>query len=121
MGSLRIPTVVLAAVMTVTPLLLAQTAPPEITLPTGDATRIPANASVDITVSTGDVTLRLPGDTQARLDARTNVGSITVNGWPLNATRMNRVGATANGPLGDSPTAAIHVRVDSGDITVTRQ
>ena len=82
---------------------------------------IPANASVDITVSTGDVTLRLPGDTQARLDARTNVGSITVNGWPLNATRMNRVGATANGPLGDSPTAAIHVRVDSGDITVTRQ
>ena len=82
---------------------------------------IPTNASVDITVSTGDVTLRLPGDTQARLDARTNVGSININGWPLNATRMNRVGAKANGPLGDSPTGAIHIRVDSGDISITSQ
>jgi mono/diheme cytochrome c family protein len=40
MGSLRIPTVVLASVFTISPLLIAQTTPaPEITLPAGDAVR----------------------------------------------------------------------------------
>jgi len=40
MRSRRIPTVVLAAVLTITPLLIAQTPPPpEITLPPGDAAR----------------------------------------------------------------------------------
>ena len=91
---------------------------------TGSATlsgAVPGAANVDIAVSTGDVTLRLPGDTQARLDARTNVGSITISGWPLQVTRMNRVGAMASGPLGDSPTATIHIRVDTGDISLSQQ
>ena len=91
---------------------------------TGSATlsgAVPGAANVDIAVSTGDVTLRLPGDTQARLDARTNVGSITISGWPLQVTRMNRVGAMVSGPLGDSPTATIHIRVDTGDISLSQQ
>lgn len=91
---------------------------------TGPATvsgALAAGANVNIAVSTGSVTLRLPGDTQARLDARTNIGSITINGWPLEASRLDRVGATANGALGDSPTATIQIRVDTGNITISQQ
>ena len=95
-----------------------------ITVATGSATvsgAIAPGASLDIAVSTGDVTLRLPADTQAQLDARTNIGSITVVGWPIQTARLNRVGATASGPLGDSPNANIHIRVDTGDITISQQ
>lgn len=91
---------------------------------TGSATMsgaIAHGANVSVTVSTGSVTLRLPSDTQARLDARTNIGSITINGWPLEASRLNRVGASVNGALGDSPTATIQIRVDSGNITIAQQ
>lgn len=91
---------------------------------TGSATvsgAIATGADVNIAVSTGSVTLRLASETQARLDARTNIGSITINGWPLESSRLNRVGATVNGALGDSPTATIQIRVDTGNITISQQ
>jgi hypothetical protein len=81
---------------------------------------IPTNATVDIAVSTGDVTLQLPADTQTRLDARTNLGAIQINGWSLAPTRMNSVGAVANGALGAQPSGTLHIRVDTGDITVSQ-
>ena len=81
---------------------------------------IPTNATVDIAVSTGNVTLQLPADTQTRLDARTNIGAIQINGWPLAPTRMNSVGAVANGALGAQPSGTLHIRVDTGDITVSQ-
>ncbi|HZI74730.1 MAG TPA: DUF4097 family beta strand repeat-containing protein, partial [Gemmatimonadales bacterium] len=77
-----------------------------------------ANASVDISVSTGDVNLQLPADTAAQLDAHTNLGAIHISGWPMQTTRINSLGEDAEGPLGAQPAGAIHVRVDSGDITV---
>jgi len=78
------------------------------------------NASVDISVSTGDVNLQLPADTAAQLDAHTNLGAIHVSGWPMQTTRINSLGEDAAGPLGTQATGAIHIRVDSGDITVSQ-
>ena len=79
-------------------------------------------AALDITVSTGNVMLQLPVDTQTRLDAQTNAGSIRITGWPLQPERMNRAGMEANGPLGAQVEGggAIHVRVDAGDITISQ-
>lgn len=90
---------------------------------TGSATLqgvVPADVTVDISVSTGAVTLQLPADTQTRLDARTNIGDIHINGWPLQPTHLNRVGAMANGALGAQPTGTVRIRVDTGDITVSQ-
>jgi hypothetical protein len=79
-----------------------------------------ANASVDIAVSTGDVDLHLPADTVAQLDAHTNLGAIHISGWPMQTTRVNSLGEDAQGPLGTQPAGAIHIRVDSGDITISQ-
>lgn len=80
---------------------------------------VPGTAAVDISVGTGDVTLRLPADTSTQLDARTNVGDIHITGWQVQMMRINKVGTVANGPLGTQPTATIHVRVDAGNISVS--
>lgn len=79
-----------------------------------------ANASVDISVSTGDVDLQLPADTAIQLDAHTNLGAIRVSGWPMETTRVNSLGEDAEGPLGARASGAIHIRVESGDITVSQ-
>lgn len=82
-----------------------------------------ANAAVDISVSTGDVNLQLPADTATQLDAHTSLGAIHVSGWPMPTTRINSLGTDAEGPLGAQATpttGAIHIRVDSGDITVSQ-
>ncbi len=79
-----------------------------------------ANADVDISVSTGAVNLRLPANTAAQLDAHTNLGAIHVSGWPMQTTRVNSLGEDAQGPLGAQPAGAIHIQVDSGDITVSQ-
>ncbi len=79
-----------------------------------------ANASVDISVSTGDVDLHLPADTAAQLDAHTSLGAIHISGWPMQTTRINSLGEDAEGPLGAQTAGAIHIRVDSGDITVSQ-
>lgn len=78
------------------------------------------NADVDISVSTGDVTLQLPADTATQLDARTNLGAIHISGWPMQTKRVNSLGTDAEGPLGAQATGAIHIRVDSGDITISQ-
>jgi putative adhesin len=78
------------------------------------------NAAIDITLSTGDVTLQLAANTTSRLDARTNVGAIQVNGWALQPTSINGVGAVVNGTLGAQAAGTIRIRVDTGDITVSR-
>src|SRR5262249_38941817 len=77
------------------------------------------NATVDITVSTGDVRLQLPGDTATQLDARTNIGAIHVEGWDTQPVHQNNIGATIKGPLGERPSGALYIRVDTGDITLS--
>jgi hypothetical protein len=81
---------------------------------------VPDNASVDISVSTGDVALTLPAQTSARLDARTNIGEIHVTGWPVQPKRANNVGAMTNDALGSQPSGTIRIRVDAGDITISK-
>jgi hypothetical protein len=76
------------------------------------------NASVNVSVSMGDVSLRLPADTAAQLDARTNFGAIHISDWPLQSTRTNTAGAVAYGTLGAQAEGAVHIRVNTGDITI---
>jgi hypothetical protein len=81
---------------------------------------VPDSASVDISVSTGDVSLTLPAETNTRLDARTNIGEIHVTGWPVQPKRANNVGEMTDDTLGGQPTGAIHIRVNAGDITISK-
>lgn len=81
---------------------------------------IAVNAAIDITVSTGDVTLHLPASTASRLDARTNFGAIHIDGWRLQPTSINQVGAVVNDSLGPQAAGTIRIRVDTGDITVSQ-
>ena len=81
---------------------------------------IAVNAAIDITVSTGGVTLHLPASTASRLDARTNFGAIHINGWRLQPTSINQVGAVVNDSLGPQAAGTIRIRVDTGDITVSQ-
>lgn len=92
-------------------------------LATGSVTMqgaIARDASVDIAVNTGNVTLRLPATSSARLDARTNAGAIRVTGWRVQPTPTNHIGSMTNNVLGTQPTATIHIRVESGDIAVSQ-
>jgi hypothetical protein len=81
---------------------------------------VPDGASVDISVSTGDVALTLPAETSTRLDARTNIGEIHVTGWPVQPKRANNVGAMTDDTLGGQTTGVIRIRVDAGDITIDK-
>jgi hypothetical protein len=79
---------------------------------------VPTGASLDVSVDTGQASLELPGSTAAHLDARTNVGSIEISGWPLSASKDN-VGASAVGDLGTNPQGTITVRVQTGNIDIS--
>lgn len=82
---------------------------------------VSTDATVDISVNTGDVTLQLPADATTQLDARTNIGDIHITGWQLQPSRTDRVGAFVSGSLGANSGGTVHVRVDTGDITVSQQ
>jgi hypothetical protein len=82
---------------------------------------IAPNADVRIVDNAGSVTLRLPADTPARLDASVSVGSISVSGWPIAVSRPNTVGATATGDLGVNPTGTLHVDVNAGNLSLSAQ
>jgi hypothetical protein len=69
-------------------------------------------------VKTGNITLRLPAPISAHLDARTEVGAVTVSGWPIAVTRVGTTGAQAVGDLRPGPTDQITLRVSTGSITV---
>lgn len=87
-----------------------------------------SGASLNIHVRAGNVLLRLPADTPARLNARATVGSLTVTGWPITVTHPSpqspgaqgpsAPNATAAGPLGANPSGVISVAVDSGNATI---
>lgn len=89
-----------------------------------DAGNITANvsmtpaATLSVKVSTGKATLTLPANTPARLDARVNVGSITVTGWPISVSHPTPPSATASGPLGDAATGQVQAQVQVGSISV---
>jgi hypothetical protein len=68
-------------------------------------------------VTTGNITLRLPAGTPAHLDARTDVGTVHVNGWPIQVVRQGTTGAQAVGDLHPGPIDEIILRASAGNIT----
>lgn len=77
-----------------------------------------SGASLDVHVTAGNVTLRLPADTPAHLRARTGSGSLTISGWPISVAHPSPASASASGDLGANPTGMITVTVDSGNATI---
>jgi hypothetical protein len=79
---------------------------------------LPPGASLDIVDHTGNVTLALPRETSARLDATSNAGNISVDpAWPIAVSR-EASNASAQGSLGTNPTGAVTIHVDAGNITL---
>lgn len=76
-------------------------------------------ASVAITVNAGNADLRMPASTATTLDAHTTVGSLSVNGWPLQVRRQV-VAQSAHGALGAEPSGTLTIRVQAGNIAVSR-
>lgn len=78
---------------------------------------IAQGAALDAVVNAGTMRLLLPRDTPAYLDARTDVGSIDVHGWPVNYSRQ-LVRQKATGRLGAEPQGTLQLRVNTGSITL---
>jgi hypothetical protein len=79
-----------------------------------------AGANVRVNDETGSVTLRLPADTPARLDANVTVGSISISPWAI-AVERSTVGASASGDLGANPTGTLRVTIATGNLSLTTQ
>jgi hypothetical protein len=75
-------------------------------------------ASLTATVTTGTASLTLPAETSAHLDARVNVGAISISGWPITVQRQV-TGASAAGDLTPNPSGMLTVQVTTGDIHLT--
>lgn len=78
---------------------------------------IAQGAALDAEVNAGNMRLHLPQDTPAYLDAKTDVGSIHVDGWPVNFSRQ-LVRQEATGRLGAEPQGTLRLRVNTGNITL---
>lgn len=74
-------------------------------------------AALAAEVNAGNLRLRLPHNTPAHLEARTDVGSIDVDGWPVRISRRFAQQETS-GPLGEQPQGTLRLRVNTGNITV---
>lgn len=78
---------------------------------------VAAGASLHAEVNAGNLRLRLPRNTPAYLEARTDVGAIDVDGWPVSISRR-MVQQEAGGALGENPQGTLRLRVNTGSITV---
>ncbi|MGH2515131.1 MAG: hypothetical protein ACRDHP_05700 [Ktedonobacterales bacterium] len=78
---------------------------------------IAPGAALAVEVNAGILRLRLPRDTPAHLDARTDVGSIDIDGWPVSISRRI-VQQQASGPLGAHPQGTLRLRVNTGSISL---
>ncbi|MFO8099666.1 MAG: DUF4097 family beta strand repeat-containing protein [Salinibacter sp.] len=78
---------------------------------------LPSDASVTLETDNGDVTVAVPPEASARLDARTNAGTLRAQGLSLSNERFDPVdaGGRYRADVGDGD-ALIEVRVKNGDI-----
>jgi hypothetical protein len=77
------------------------------------------NARYEFTTDVGKIALRLPEASAFRLDARSDIGDVTV-GFPV-AGRSSRdalVGKEVRGEVGQNPTTSLYLRSRVGEISV---
>jgi hypothetical protein len=77
------------------------------------------NTRYEFTTDIGKVALRLPETSAFRLDARSDIGDVTV-GFPV-AGRSSRdalVGKEVRGEVGQNPTASLYLRSRVGEISI---
>jgi hypothetical protein len=71
-------------------------------------------ATLDVHLTAGDLTVTLPHDTSAHLDARADAGNVSVLGWPA----IQPSGSSASGDLAPNPTGRVILAVTAGNLTV---
>jgi hypothetical protein len=78
---------------------------------------VPPDATVTLETANGDVTVWLPPEASARLDAQTNAGAIRTNGLSLTDERFNPIdaGGRYRATLGGGD-ASIEVRTNNGTV-----
>lgn len=78
-----------------------------------------SNARYDFTTDIGKIALRLPETSAFRLDARSDIGDVTV-GFPLTGRtgRDALVGKKVRGEVGQDPTASLYLRSRVGEISI---
>ncbi|WP_457652272.1 DUF4097 family beta strand repeat-containing protein [Rhodocaloribacter sp.] len=81
--------------------------------------RLTPEARVRLTTVNGDLTLALPPDASARVDARTNAGEIRADGLTFAERSLDPVGAGGHfrGTLGAGD-AVVELRTENGDVTL---
>jgi hypothetical protein len=75
-------------------------------------------AALKVQVNTGNALLTLPSNTPAHLDARVNVGSISITGWSIPVSHPTPPSAVASGDLGTDATGQLQVQLNVGAITL---
>jgi phage baseplate assembly protein gpV len=78
-----------------------------------------AGSSLHTKVGTGNTNLTLPQALPAHVEADTNVGNISINGWPISVSREKAVNSHASGDLNTPTTVNIMSQVSVGNITLT--
>jgi hypothetical protein len=74
-----------------------------------------SGAALEVRVDVGTARLTLPASTAAHLEAVTDVGAISISGWPI-TVRQELVRASASGDLGPNPTGRLSIHVTTGDL-----
>jgi hypothetical protein len=84
-----------------------------------DLGRVTGTRSVDLTATTGSVRLTIDPDSDAKVDARTSVGSFESDFPSISEQRENVVGARASGTIGRG-SATIRLTATTGSISLRR-
>jgi hypothetical protein len=82
--------------------------------------QLAADEQLEVQVDVGDVRLALPTRTDARLEAGTREGEVSVLGWPIPVSDDydGEFTGSARGDLSPNPTGGVTIEVNVGDITV---
>jgi hypothetical protein len=73
--------------------------------------------NLDLSASTGNVELTLPGDTSAHVDATTTLGNASVNGFPQATGQLNTK-SVISADLNPNPQSVITAHVAVGNLTI---
>ncbi|HZZ00054.1 MAG TPA: DUF4097 family beta strand repeat-containing protein [Candidatus Baltobacteraceae bacterium] len=81
--------------------------------------RVSARRSIDLTATTGSIKLQIGPQSDARVEARSNIGDVSSDFSSIQSSRQNVVGASASGSIG-SGTATIRLTTTTGSIALRR-